>query len=83
MNDIDRIVNRIRSNPADVRFTDLCKVCDYYFGEPRQKGGSHRIYKMPWEGDPRINIQENNGKAKPYQVRQVLQCIDRLGGNDG
>ena len=83
MKDIDRIVSRIKSNPADVRFTDLCKVCDYYFGEPRQKGGSHRIYKMPWEGDPRINIQENNGKAKPYQVRQVLQCIDRLGGNDG
>ena len=83
MNDIDRIVNRIRSNPADVRFTDLCKVCDYYFGEPRQKGGSHRIYKMPWEGDPRSNIQENSGKAKPYQVRQVLQCIDRLGGNNG
>jgi len=35
---------------------------------------------MPWQGDPRINIQDASGKAKPYQVRQVLQAIDKLEG---
>ena len=65
-------------NPKDVKFTDLCKVCDYYFGEPRTKG-SHQIYKTPWQGDPRINIQNDNGKGKAYQVRQVLKAIDKLG----
>ncbi|MBN1643588.1 MAG: hypothetical protein JW856_02045 [Dehalococcoidales bacterium] len=64
-------------NPKDVRFSDICKVCDYYFGEPRASG-SHRIYKTPWQGDPRINIQDDNGKAKAYQVRQVLQAIKKL-----
>jgi isopropylmalate/homocitrate/citramalate synthase len=29
-------------------------------------------------GDPRINLQDAGGKAKPYQVRQVLQAIGRL-----
>jgi hypothetical protein len=34
---------------------------------------------MPWAGDPRINLQlGSGGKAKPYQVRQALQAIDRL-----
>ena len=68
----------MKLNPANVRFSDLCKVCDFYFGEPRQKGSSHRIYKTPWQGDPRVNIQNAKGKAKAYQVRQVLRAIERL-----
>jgi hypothetical protein len=31
-------------------------------------------------GDPRINIQDEKGKAKTYQVRQVLLAIDKLEG---
>jgi len=63
-----------------VRFEDLAKVCDLYFGQPRQQGTSHRVYRMPWRGDPRVNIQNDNGKAKPYQVRQVLAAIEKLEG---
>lgn len=68
----------IRRTPAGVRFADLCKVCDHYFGKPRQSGTSYRVYRMPWRGDPRVNIQSDKGMAKPYQVRQVLAAIDRL-----
>ncbi len=78
MQAIDKIVAHMRSNPKGVKFDELCKVCDHYFGEPRSKG-SHRIYRTPWQGDPRINIQDDKGKAKAYQVRQVLQAIDKLG----
>ncbi len=77
MKDPGKIVKQMRDNPADVRFADLCKVCDCYFGEPRSKGG-HYIYKTPWQGDPRINIQNDNGKGKAYQVKQVLKAIDKL-----
>ena len=59
-------------------FTDLCKVCEHYFGKARQSGSSHRIYKTPWQGDPRVNIQNSKGKAKAYQVKQVLKAIERL-----
>ncbi len=78
MASIADILAQMKRNPTGVRFNDLCKVCDYYFGEPRQRGGSHRIYKTPWPGDPRVNIQDDQGKAKPYQVRQVLKAIERL-----
>ena len=74
-----KLLDRIRNNPANVRFDDLAKVCDYYFGEPRQTSGSHRVYRTPWQGDPRINIQNSKGgKAKYYQVIQVLEAIDKL-----
>ena len=68
----------MRHNPKGVAFTDLCKVCDHYFGEARQSGSSHRIYKTPWHGDPRVNIQNDKGMAKVYQVKQVLKAIERL-----
>jgi hypothetical protein len=75
---VDEIVAKMRRNPKGIRYRDLCKVCDFYFGEARQAGSSHRIYKTPWPGDPRVNIQNAGGMAKAYQVRQVLRAIDRL-----
>ena len=74
---LDILINMERS-PQGIRFSDLCKVCDYYFGPPRQRSTSHRIYKMPWMGNPRVNIQNKNGMAKAYQVKQVLKAIEKL-----
>jgi len=78
MSRIEDVLSHMRQHPRDVRFSDLRTVCDHYFGEPRQGGSSHRIYKTPWQGDPRINIQNDKGKAKAYQVKQVLLAIERL-----
>ncbi len=71
---------KLRRNPSGARFEDLVRVCDAYFGEPRQKGTSHRIYRTPWPGNPRVNIQSAKGVAKAYQVRQVLKAIEKLEG---
>ena len=30
------------------------------------------------EADPRVNIQNNKGKAKAYQIKQVLKALERL-----
>ena len=78
MPNIEDIVAKMRKNTANVRFADLCRVCDSYFGKARQSGSSHRVYKTPWKGDPRVNIQNSKGKAKAYQVKQVLKAIERL-----
>ncbi len=82
MTRIADLLARMRRNPSGVAFRDLCKVCDHYFGEARQQSGSHRIYKTPWPGDPRVNIQNSKGKAKAYQVRQVLKAIEKLEQDD-
>jgi len=68
----------MKENPKGVRFTELRKICEYYFGKPRQTGSSHCVFKTPWPGDPRVNIQGKKGLAKPYQVRQVLHALKRL-----
>jgi hypothetical protein len=74
---IAKLVQAMRSNAQDVAYNDLFKVCEHYFGKPRQRGISHAVFKMPWAGDPRVNIQNDKGKAKAYQVRQVLAAIDK------
>lgn len=80
MTRLEKLLGQMRSSPNGVRFDDLAKVCEHYFGPPRQQGTSHRVYRMPWQGDPRVNIQNDRGKAKPYQVRQVLTAIEKLEG---
>ena len=40
------------------------------------------MYRTPWLGGPRVNIQNDRGMAKPYQVRQVLRAIEKLEQDD-
>lgn len=77
MPSVEKLVRSMRTNPRNVRYSDLVKVCEHYFGPPRTTGGSHAVFKTPWPGDPRVNIQGSGGMAKPYQVRQVLAAIDK------
>ena len=69
----------MRNSPQNISYNDLHSVCVHFLGEPRQSGTSHAVFKTPWAGDPRVNIQKSkDGKAKPYQVRQALKAIDKL-----
>ncbi|GFZ87381.1 toxin HicA [Elstera cyanobacteriorum] len=76
---IHALVSQMRHTPQAIRYEDVKKVCEYYFGAPRQNGTAHCVFKMPWQGDPRVNIQRGkDGKAKAYQVKQVLAALERL-----
>ena len=68
----------MKDNPKGVSLNDLKKVCSNYFGKPRQSSSSHCVYKTPWPGDPRVNIQNPKGKGKTYQVKQVLLAVEKI-----
>ena len=78
---ISKLVAQMKDNSKNVRFSDLAKVCNYYFGDPRQKGTSHCVYKTPWEGDPRINIQDKKGKAIALSGQTGFNCDRQTRGN--
>jgi hypothetical protein len=65
------------NNPSSISFNDLLKLCSHYFGEQRIVG-SHHIYKTPWHGDPRVNLQRDGMMAKPYQVIQVRNALEKM-----
>jgi hypothetical protein len=64
------------AHPKNVRFRDLLAICRFCFGEPRING-SHHVFKMPWPGHPRINLQRDGKMAKPYQVKQVIEAVQK------
>ncbi len=77
---MESIIAAMRNAQQNIAYNDLHKVCEHYVGKPRQAGSSHAVFKTPWPGDPRVNIQNNKGKAKAYQVRQVLKATDKKEG---
>jgi hypothetical protein len=81
---VDKTLKKMREAPTNVRFIELLQVCEAFFGAARHSGTSHVVFATPWAGDPRVNIQKGEGgKAKPYQVRQVLAAIDKLNAVEG
>lgn len=77
MGAIEKALEKMRAGKGPQSFEEVKKVCDHFFGAPRTRG-SHVVYRMPWQGDPRINIQNRHGEVTPYQVKQVLKAIERL-----
>jgi len=83
MSKIESAIERMRRRPQNVPYKELRLICEYYFGPPRQKGTSHRIYQTGIPENPRVNIQNDRGKAKAYQVRQVIAVIKQLENDNG
>jgi len=42
-----KILEQMRREPTNVRFSDLFKVYEEFFGKPRQSASSHVIFKTP------------------------------------
>lgn len=49
---------------------------------PASTAAATAFVGCPGGGDPRVNIQNDKGMAKAYQVRQVLKAIERLQHED-
>jgi hypothetical protein len=76
MSKLEKILAEMEKSPQNVTFADLHKIASHFFGEPRNQGTSHHVYKTPWLGDPRVNIQK--GKGRKAKVKQVLAAIQKL-----
>lgn len=81
MSRVEKIYRNAINSTSNVSFQDLCYLVEYVgFEKRRQKGTSHRIYKHPKIGDMQdamINIQDDSGKAKSYQVEIALELIEK------
>lgn len=74
-----KLLDAVKTNPAGVRFSDLIRLLEAVGFAFRRQTGSHCIYVHPDASVPIVNIQDTGGKAKRYQVEQVLAIIDAHG----
>lgn len=61
------------TSDANIAFADLCGLLGY-LGFTERVRGSHHIFTREDVAEI-LNLQPRNGKAKPYQVRQVRNVI--------
>ena len=73
----DKLYKRAQINPKGMRFTEACQLAECYGFVFDHQVGSHRQYKRPgYRG--LVNLQDDNGMAKPYQVKQLLVHIEAI-----
>ena len=60
----------------NVAFADLQSLVTGFGFQLRRVSGSHYIYGHPAIPEL-INLQNVDGQAKPYQIRQVLRLVER------
>ena len=84
MNRHERLLQTILGGRSDanIRFADLRALMQHLGFEERIRG-SHHLYRRGGIAE-KVNLQRDDGNAKPYQVRQVRRLILKydLGGDD-
>ena len=82
----EKTLRRLLSGTADaaIRFDDLCQLLESLGFEKRVKGSHHLFRRSGVE--EKINLQRAGAQAKPYQVKQLLDLVERynlsLGGEE-
>jgi len=71
-----KLFRKLIKGSQNINFNDLINIVEAFgFELPRTKG-SHHIY-VHKDIDELINLQNVNGKAKPYQIKQFLELIEK------
>ncbi len=78
-----KLLQRARNSPSNLRFNEICKLAEGYGWECRSQKGSHLVYTHSALGGQSgfmMNFQEGDaGKAKESQVKQLLNAIELHG----
>jgi predicted RNA binding protein YcfA (HicA-like mRNA interferase family) len=71
-----KLLEKALSGGRNFRFGDFVTLVVAFGFRLDRRQGSHHIFKRSDIGK-RLNIQDCNGQAKPYQVRQFLQIVEQ------
>ncbi|MGP0067200.1 MAG: type II toxin-antitoxin system HicA family toxin [Isosphaeraceae bacterium] len=70
-----KLFQKALNRPKNLSFQDLLKLAQAFGFELARINGSHHILVHP-DVDHPLNLQEVDGKAKPYQVRQLIRLVE-------
>jgi len=81
MSKCDKLLEKAKNSPNNFGFAEVCQLAECYDFVLQRQSASHVIYEHPnlkIEQNRLLNFQNFKGKAKPYQVRQLLKAISFL-----
>lgn len=71
-----KILGKVLASPANIRFSEMQRLVEAFGFQRLRVSGSHHIYGRTGLQE-QINLQEVQGKTKPYQIRQFLKLVER------
>ena len=71
-----KLLQKAIASPNNFRFAELRTLVEAFGFTMSRVSGSHHIFEHP-DIPELINIQNVQGRAKPYQIRQFLNLIER------
>ncbi len=71
-----KVLQKILAGSKNIRFDEAVLLLEAYGFRLSRVRGSHHIFVHP-EVNELVNLQNVDGEAKPYQVRQILRLIER------
>ncbi len=72
----EKLLRKLLSGSKNIKFSELQAVAQLFGFQLDRINGSHHIYVHP-DVPELINIQNVNGKSKPYQIKQFLTIVER------
>ena len=71
-----KLLLRLYNNRKNVSFNDFTAIVLSFGFVLSRSDGSHHIYKNSTVAEF-INLQNVNGEAKPYQIKQFLSLVEK------
>jgi hypothetical protein len=71
-----KLLKKLLSGSRNIRFSEAVACAEAFGFTLKNISGSHHVFVHP--GIPELlNLQNVEGKAKPYQIRQLLQLVEQ------
>ena len=71
-----KLLQKLLSGSKNIRFSEAVAGAEMFGFRLDRINGSHHIFVHP-DVSELVNLQDVKGKAKPYQIKQLLQIIER------
>jgi predicted RNA binding protein YcfA (HicA-like mRNA interferase family) len=76
MKDKKKLLQKIISGSSNVRFKEAVRLAEAFGFRMDRISGSHHIFVHP-EIPELLNLQNVAGKAKPYQMKQLIKIVEK------
>ena len=71
-----KLLLKVLSGSRNIQFSDMIALVEAFGFRLSRTKGSHFIFAHP-DIPELVNLQEKDGKAKPYQVREFLELVEQ------
>ena len=73
-----KLLRQALQSPQNLTFRELCTLAESLGFRVLRTQGSHHVFGAVGVVEM-LNLQDYHGKAKPYQVRQLIKLVEKYG----